>query len=100
MEQWIGEAVAEVRRLVTGGKRRGTLHEPTLVADVDPAMRISCEELFGPAVAVTRAENVDQAIALANDTPYGLAAAIFTESLTSAMKFARQVESGNQQYVI
>ena len=93
--EWIEEAVAGGARLVTGGTRQGTLHQPTLVADVDPKMRISCDELFGPAVAVTRASNVDEAIHMANDTRYGLSAAIFTESLSIAMRFAREVESGN-----
>jgi acyl-CoA reductase-like NAD-dependent aldehyde dehydrogenase len=95
VEQWVDEAVAGGAKLVTGGKRRGTLYQPTVVADVDPQMRISRDELFGPAVAVTRAGSIDEAIRIANDTPYGLAAGIFTESLDSAMRFARQVESGN-----
>ncbi|HXT57608.1 MAG TPA: aldehyde dehydrogenase family protein, partial [Pirellulales bacterium] len=93
--QWVDEAVAGGARLVTGGQRQGALYSPTLVADVDSRMRISCDELFGPAVAVTPAEDIDQAIALANDTNYGLSAAIFTENLAWAMKFARQVDSGN-----
>lgn len=93
--QWIDEAVAGGARLVAGGKRRGALYEPTLVADVDPRMRISCDELFGPAVAVTPAEDIDQAIALANDTNYGLSAGIFTQSLDWALRFAREVDSGN-----
>ncbi len=74
---------------------RGAVYAPTIVADVKPDMRISAEELFGPAVAVTPFDDIDQAIALANDSPYGLSAAIFTESLESAMKFAREVQSGN-----
>jgi acyl-CoA reductase-like NAD-dependent aldehyde dehydrogenase len=93
--QWIDEAVAGGARVVTGGERQGAVYSPTLVADVDPRMRISCDELFGPAVAVTPAENIEQAIALANDTNYGLSAAIFTQSLDSAMRFAREVDSGN-----
>jgi acyl-CoA reductase-like NAD-dependent aldehyde dehydrogenase len=95
VEKWVGEAVTSGARLVTGGSRQGAMHEPTLVADVDPAMRISCDELFGPAVAVTAAGDIDQAIALANDTRYGLSAAIFTESLDRALRFARDVDSGN-----
>jgi glyceraldehyde-3-phosphate dehydrogenase (NADP+) len=95
VEQWVGEAVAGGARLVVGGGRRGTLHEPTLVADVDPRMRISCQELFGPAVAVTRATSIDEAIRIANDTPYGLAAGIFTENIGWALRFAREVDSGN-----
>ena len=58
-------------------------------------MRISCDELFGPAVAVTRVESLDQAISLANDTIYGLSAGIFTENVNWAMEFVRRVPSGN-----
>lgn len=95
VESWVNEAVAAGATLVTGGHRRGTIYEPTLVADVDPRMRISCQELFGPAVAMTRADSIEEAIRIANDTPYGLAAGIFTENITWAMQFARQVDSGN-----
>ena len=93
--QWIDEAVAGGARLLTGGKRRGSLFEPTLVADVKPEMRISCDELFGPAVAVTRTSSLDEAIALANDSRYGLSAGIFTQNIDWALRFAREVESGN-----
>ena len=56
---------------------------------------MSCDELFGPAVGVTSAQSIDEAIALASDSRYGLSAGIFTESLESAMRFAREVDSGN-----
>jgi glyceraldehyde-3-phosphate dehydrogenase (NADP+) len=95
VEEWIREAVTGGARLVTGGTRQGAVYAPTVVADVKPNMRISQEELFGPAVAVTPFDDIDQAIALANDSNYGLSASIFTESLEHAMKFAREVQSGN-----
>ena len=95
VESWINEALEGGARLVVGGKRDRAIYAPTIVADVKPEMRISREELFGPALAVTRVKNLDEAIALANDTPYGLAAAIFTEGLESAMKFARECHAGN-----
>ena len=95
VETWINEAVAAGAGVVAGGGQHGAILTPTLVADVDPRMRISCEELFGPAVAVTRASSIDEAIHLANDSPYGLAAGIFTENINWAMQFARQVNSGN-----
>jgi acyl-CoA reductase-like NAD-dependent aldehyde dehydrogenase len=95
VESWIHEAVAGGARLVAGGGRSGTLVEPTLVADVDPRMRISCQELFGPAVAVTRADSIDEAIRIANDSPYGLAAGIFTQNIDWALRFAREVDCGN-----
>ncbi|MFN0055895.1 MAG: aldehyde dehydrogenase family protein [Planctomycetales bacterium] len=95
VESWIREAVGAGARLVTGGHRQGTLHEPTVLADVSPEMRISCDELFGPAVAVTRTSDIDEAIRLANSTNYGLSASIFTRDIERAMRFAREVDSGN-----
>jgi len=95
VERWVHDAVQGGARVLTGGKRQGAMVEPTLVADVRPDMRISCEELFGPAVAVTRAANIDEAIRLANDTNYGLSAGIFTQDIDAALRFAREVDSGN-----
>jgi len=95
VESWINEAVKGGAKLLTGGGRQGNLMAPTVVADVDAKERISCDELFGPAVAVTRFEDIDQAIAMANDSKYGLSAGIFTRNLDWAMKFVRQVHSGN-----
>jgi len=95
VEGWINEALSSGARLITGGSRHGNLVSPTVVADVDAKERISCDELFGPAVAVTRFNDIDQAIALANDSKYGLSAGIFTRNLDWAMKFIREVHSGN-----
>ena len=95
VEEWIKEAVSTGARLVTGGTRYGAMYAPTIVADVKPEMKISYDELFGPAVVVTPFTEIEDAIALANDTRYGLAAGIFTENLEWAWKFAREVQSGN-----
>ncbi len=95
VDEWVREAVETGARLVTGGDRSGTMYAPTVVADVRPEMRISCDELFGPAVAVTRFDTIEEAIALANDSVYGLSAALYTQNLDWAMKFVRQVHSGN-----
>ncbi|MEK7367723.1 MAG: aldehyde dehydrogenase family protein [candidate division NC10 bacterium] len=95
VESWVKEAVGSGARLVVGGERRGTIVQPAVVADVKPEMRISCNELFGPVVAVTPFDSIDEAIALANDSIYGLSAGIFTENLEWAIKFAREVQSGN-----
>src|SRR5579883_3154571 len=95
VEAWIKEAVSAGARLVVGGDRRGAIHSPTVLADVTPQMRVAQSELFGPAVAVTPAPTVDEAIAMANDTNYGLSAGVFTENINTAMRFAREVEAGN-----
>jgi glyceraldehyde-3-phosphate dehydrogenase (NADP+) len=95
VEQWVDEALKSGARLVTGGVRKGAIYSPTIVADVKPQMRISCDELFGPAVAVTPFADVDEAIALANDSRYGLAAGVFTENVDTALRFAQELETGN-----
>lgn len=95
VETWVSEAVSSGARIVTGGTRRGTLHPPTVLCDVDPKQRVSCEELFGPAVAVTSFESFDEALTLANATEYGLSAAIFTQDIDRALRFAREVDAGN-----
>ena len=95
VHEWIHEAVDGGARLVTGGDRVGTMHQPTIVADVDPDMRLSRQEVFGPAVGLTRFDDIDAAIAMANDSNYGLSAGIFTQDIDWAMKFAQQVHTGN-----
>lgn len=97
VESWIKEAVAGGARVVTGGQRQGAIVAPAIVADVKPQMRISCEELFGPAIAMTPVETVEEAIALANDSRYGLGAGIFTRDVNYALRFAREVQAGTIQ---
>ena len=72
--------------MLTGGERDGAMVAPTVVADVDPASPFSQDELFGPAVAVSTAEDWESAIAQANGTAYGLAAGIFTSDVAGAVR--------------
>jgi acyl-CoA reductase-like NAD-dependent aldehyde dehydrogenase len=95
VNQWIREAASGGARVLVGGEFSGAMHAPTIIADVKAEMRVSCEELFGPAVAVTPFSDIDEAIAMANSTNYGLSAGIFTQNVDWAMKFAREVDSGN-----
>ncbi len=95
VDAWVSEAASSGARIVTGGQRQGAMYAPTIVADVDPKMRISCEELFGPAVAVTPVESVEEAITVANDSDYGLGSGIFTRDLNTALRFARQAQTGS-----
>ncbi len=91
----IREAVAGGARLITGGGRDGAVVQPAILAEVHPDMKISRDELFGPAVGVSSFDNMDRAIELANDTRYGLSAGIFTQDIDRALRFANEVESGN-----
>ena len=93
--EWIAEAVQQGARIAVGGDYEGTLHAPTVIADAKPDMRVSREELFGPAVAVSSFSDIDEAINMANDSRFGLSAGIFTQNIDWAMRFAREVHSGN-----
>ncbi|MFD2637544.1 aldehyde dehydrogenase family protein [Piscibacillus salipiscarius] len=76
------------------GSRDGNLLTPTVFIDVDNGSELAQTELFSPIATIIKAESDDKAIEMANDTPYGLSSAIFTEDLTEGEELARQVESG------
>ena len=95
VEEWLGQARDQGAELLCGGDREGSVVQPAVLANVNRDMRMSCDELFGPAVGVTRADSIDDAIHLANDTRYGLSASIFTQDIDKAIRFAREVDSGN-----
>jgi acyl-CoA reductase-like NAD-dependent aldehyde dehydrogenase len=95
VERVIGAAVDAGARVLTGGERDGAVMSPAVVADVRPEMAIYRDELFGPAVGMIRAGDEREAIRLANDTPYGLSAAIFTRDIGTAIRFAQSVDAGN-----
>lgn len=95
VENWIQEAVSDGARLVCGGQRDGAVMQPALLDGATHAMRVCREELFGPAVSVVKATNTEEAIQLANDTEFGLGAGVFTQDIDTAMRFAREVDSGN-----
>jgi acyl-CoA reductase-like NAD-dependent aldehyde dehydrogenase len=95
VERSIQDAVAGGAKLLTGGERDGTVVSPAVVAGVDPRSAFSQDELFGPAVAVSSAENWEEAIAQANGTPYGLGAGIFTSDVAGAVRAIREIDAGN-----
>ena len=94
VSETILEAGKQGGRVLCGGEREGNFVKPAVVADVTPSMRIYREELFGPAIAFIPFTDLEDAIAGANDTNYGLAAGLFTENLDTAMQIARRVKSG------
>ncbi len=90
----IKDAVAKGAKCVAGGKIDGTLMSATVLDHVTPAMRIYNEESFGPVVTVVRANGVDEAVRIANDTAYGLSAAVFGRDIARAFDVAKRIESG------
>jgi acyl-CoA reductase-like NAD-dependent aldehyde dehydrogenase len=89
--EWIGESRGEV---LTGGSLDGELIRPTVIANPGRDDKVSCEEVFGPVCTVTAVDSVEEAIALANGTRYGLQAGIFTTSLDNALRAAQALEFG------
>ena len=94
IDRKIKEAVAAGARVLTGGSYEGNFYQPTVVADVTPSMAAFRDELFGPVAAVSRAETADHALALANNSSYGLSSAVLTNDLQLAMRFALELEAG------
>lgn len=97
IDELVGTAVsAGARVLLEGGpvSGEGAFYRPTLLTDVDPEMDVYREEIFGPAGVVHRFETVDEAIEVANDSPYGLAASVFTEDMDQAQYVAEALETG------
>jgi acyl-CoA reductase-like NAD-dependent aldehyde dehydrogenase len=91
--EWISEAERSGAKLLTGGTE-GPLIRPTVLGDVADDQKVSCEEVFGPVVVVNRIDSLDEGVARANGTKYGLQAGIFTSSLDSALDAAERLEFG------
>jgi gamma-glutamyl-gamma-aminobutyraldehyde dehydrogenase len=96
---YVERGAGEGATLATGGKAAleetgGTFVEPTVFTDVRNDMTIAREEIFGPVLSVITFRDVDEAIALANDTPYGLAASLWTSDLSTAHRASRALRAG------
>ena len=90
----VNDAVSKGAKLLAGGRVDGTVMSATVLDHVTPAMRLYGEESFGPVVCVIRATGVEEAVRIANDTEYGLSAAVFGRDITRALDVARRIDSG------
>jgi len=91
---WIEEARAAGAEVLTGGELDGELLRPTVIAGAGPELKVSCEEVFGPLCTITPYDTLDEGIALANGTRYGLQAGIFTRDVKTALAAAERLEFG------
>jgi alpha-ketoglutaric semialdehyde dehydrogenase len=92
--RYVAEAPGEGAELLFGGTHERQLMEPTAFVNVTAEMAVAREEVFGPVLAIMRASDIDEAIALVNCSQFGLAAGIVTNDLTTAVRFADEAEAG------
>ncbi len=100
MQSYIKLGTEEGARVIVGGEGKpdgletGYFVKPTVFSDVTPAMRIAQEEIFGPVLVIEPYDTLEEAVAIANDTQYGLAGGVFGDDKDEAMKVARQIRAG------
>ena len=94
LEDQVRRAVAQGARVVEGGKRNGNFFEPTVLTDISPGNEVAREEFFGPVALVFRVADEDEAVKVANDTPYGLGSYVMTDDADQAGRVADRIEAG------
>jgi len=98
LEEQVQRAVKAGARVLTGGNRidrRGNFYEPTVLVDVDVNAPVSCEEIFGPVAMLFRVSDIDEAIGIANATPFGLGSAAWTNDAREQARFIDEIEAGS-----
>jgi len=99
IEDHVTDAIDKGARVLAGGQQPptsggGRFYEPTVLVDVDHTMKIMTEETFGPTLPIMRVADADEAVRLANDSPYGLGASVFTRDTDRGEQIARRIEAG------
>ena len=98
LEKQVQQAVTAGARVLTGGKRPdrpGNFFEPTVLVDIDLKAPVSCEEIFGPVAMLFRASGIDEAIHIANATPFGLGSSAWTNDTKEQAQFIEELEAGS-----
>ncbi len=94
VETWISDAVAAGARLLLGGKRTDAVLEPTILVNVQPEMEVSCKEVFAPVVTLQSFGSFKEAVAMINDSVYGLQAGVFTNDVNNIFYAYQELEVG------
>ncbi|HYZ91677.1 MAG TPA: aldehyde dehydrogenase family protein [Actinomycetota bacterium] len=94
VDQWVQEALSGGAKALCGAKREDPCFLPTVLADVRPGMKVSCNEIFGPVVTVQPYASFDEALRIANETEYGLQAGVFTNDVQKAFLAQREIRVG------
>ncbi len=94
IESWVQEAVEQGARVLAGGRRQGQMFEPTVLENVTENMQVMCAEVFGPVVSLVPYDDYEQALAAADNSPFGLQAGVYTYDLKKAMRAVQRLNVG------
>lgn len=94
VETWINEAIQNGAQLLCGGKRRGSYVEPTVLSNTQHAMKVRCEEAFGPLVTIDEYETIEEAVEKINEGDFGLQAGVFTNDINEMNYAFRHIDAG------
>ncbi len=94
IDGWVKEAVSQGATVLTGGEGDGPFYQPTLIADVEPEMKVCREEVFGPVVTISPYQTFEEALRIVNDSKFGLQAGVFTNDINRAFEAHRAIDVG------
>ncbi len=94
IEDWVKEAQTSGAKVLTGGRRNGTVYYPTVLTDVDDEMKVVSEEVFGPVASVIASYDFESALKQANDTKFGLQVGVFTNDINRVFKAVKRLNFG------
>jgi acyl-CoA reductase-like NAD-dependent aldehyde dehydrogenase len=94
IDTWVREAIEAGARSLTGGERDGRCYLPTVLVDVKPEMKVSCQEVFGPVITVQPYSSFDEALAIADESEFGLQAGVFTNDVEKIFRAHRELRVG------
>jgi acyl-CoA reductase-like NAD-dependent aldehyde dehydrogenase len=94
VEAWVAEAVGGGARILTGGTRQGAIYQPTVLVNVNPGMKVVCNEVFGPVISVLPYKEFDLACEAVSASPFGLQCGVFTKSVDLALRAYRAIRTG------
>ncbi|MCK4639850.1 MAG: aldehyde dehydrogenase family protein, partial [Candidatus Marinimicrobia bacterium] len=94
VESWVAEAVSDGARVLTGGKREGSVYHPTIIENTKAGMKVNCLEVFAPVITVTPYQDFGEAVKAVNDSKYGLQAGVFTKDIDRIRYAFENIEVG------
>lgn len=92
--EWVDEAIRQGAKVLVGGSGEKNVYSPTVLTNVKPGMKVVCQEVFGPIVSIIPFKTREDAVAMANDSTFGLQAGVFTRDINTAFYFANSLEAG------